>query len=75
MSWLMVESGILDGEGEMSVSKPDELPTQDVREMNGNEGIYETIMYRNKLGNNNYTNQLTFNKFSSALLLDIMTAM
>jgi hypothetical protein len=36
----------------MSVSKPDETSTQDVRETNDNEGIYEAMMYNNKLGNN-----------------------
>ena len=65
----------MDGEGENAVSKPDELSTQDVRETNGNEGIYEVMMYRNKLGNNNYKNQLTFNKFPSALLPDVIAAM
>jgi hypothetical protein len=34
----------LDGKGEMSPSTPDELPTQDVREMNSNEGMYEAVM-------------------------------
>ena len=43
-SWLIVESGILDSEGETSVSKHDELPTQDVKETNSNEGIYEVIV-------------------------------
>jgi hypothetical protein len=36
---LIVESGILDGEGETSPSKPGEQPVQDVRKMNSNEGI------------------------------------
>jgi hypothetical protein len=34
----------LDGKGEMSPSKPDEPPIQDVREMYSNQGIYEAVM-------------------------------
>jgi len=44
VSWLIVQSSILDGEGETSPSKPDEPPIQDAREMCSNQGIYEAVM-------------------------------
>ena len=65
----------MDGEGETSVSKPDKPFTQDVRETNSNEDIYKAMMYSNKLGNNKFKNQLTFNKFTSAFLPGVMVTM
>jgi hypothetical protein len=65
----------LDGEGEMSPSKPDEPPVQDIREMYSSQGIYEVVIQRNKLGYNHYENQLTLIKFPSVHLPDVMAAM
>jgi hypothetical protein len=52
----------------MSPSNPDEQPTQDVREMNGNEGICELMMKRNKSWNNHRKNELTLADIPSAVV-------
>ena len=59
----------------MSPSNPYEQPTQDVREINDNEGICELMIKRNKSGNNFYENELTFAEIPSAMVLVMMAVM